>query len=426
MNDRISHLALNRQRPAATAERSVIDARELAGDALAHALAEARARTWLLVDDLSDEAWLPPLQAGVNPIAWEVAHLAWFAEFWILRGPHQAGVDGLIHASSPPRIAGPDAHLDSTRLSHAKRWTTGMPTRSALKRMLGDQLDACLAALPRQQFSNSAQADRALYFHRLALFHEDMHAEALCWLRSALGYAAPQDQSLPQCGPRQPLLVSARDVYVGSASTSSGFAFDNERPGKAVLLGDFEIDSEPVSALEFAEFVNAGGYEQAQYWPAQAGEWRSKSRSHHPTHWRRVPGETWQMRWFDQWISLQPGFPALHVNAFEAEAYCLWAKRCLPSAAQWEHAASLHETSTPAFNWGHSVWEWTTDPFEPYPGFTCGPYREYSQPWFGDHRELRGGSFAAHQRMHHRSYRNFFLPERSDVFVGFRTAAIQG
>ena len=131
------------------------------------------------------------------------------------------------------------------------------------------------------------------------------------------------------------------------------------------------------------------------------------------------------MRWFDQWVDLQPGgtrnqIPAMHLNAFEAEAYCRWAKRCLPTAAQWEHAASSHLE----FAWGHSVWEWTADTFEPYPGFASGPYREYSQPWFGDHRELRGGAFATHARMHDARYRNFFLPERSDIFAGFRTVAL--
>ena len=74
---------------------------------------------------------------------------------------------------------------------------------------------------------------------------------------------------------------------------------------------------------------------------------------------------------------------------------------------------------------GHSVWEWTADAFQPYPGFAPGPYREYSAPWFGDHRELRGGSFATSPRLLDPRYRNFFEPHRSDVFAGFRTAALR-
>ncbi|MBK7006313.1 MAG: hypothetical protein IPH37_15295 [Burkholderiales bacterium] len=69
------------------------------------------------------------------------------------------------------------------------------------------------------------------------------------------------------------------------------------------------------------------------------------------------------------------------------------------------------------------MWERTSSPFAPYPGFAPGPYHAYSQPWFGDHRELRGGAFATHARMHHPCYRNFFQPHRTDVFAGFRTVA---
>ena len=128
---------------------------------------------------------------------------------------------------------------------------------------------------------------------------------------------------------------------------------------------------------------------------------------------------TWETRWFDRWLPLDPDQPVIHLSAWEAEAYARWAGRRLPTAAEWEHAAA----SQPAFAWGRSVWEWTASTFTPYPGFAAGPYRDYSAPWFGDHRELRGGAFATHARLHDPRYRNFFQPDRNDVFAGFRTAA---
>lgn len=69
------------------------------------------------------------------------------------------------------------------------------------------------------------------------------------------------------------------------------------------------------------------------------------------------------------------------------------------------------------------MWEWSADDFQPYPGFRPGPYRDYSLPWFGSHRELRGGAAVTARRMHHPAFRNFFEPHRADVFAGFRTAA---
>lgn len=405
------------------AERtSAIDTRQLAGTDLAAALRDSRQRTLALVDDLSPAQWSPPRQLGINPIAWELAHIAWFAEFWILRGPHQRDAQGYAQAAQPPRFAGPDALFDSSRLAHAQRWTHTMPTRAEVASMLSNQLQACIEALPSAGGAAppAPGAPDPLYFHRLALFHEDMHAEAFCWMRAALGYPAPDGLAMPRVPPRSPLAVPAAQTCIGYRDDDPGFAFDNERPALPVALRSFEIDSAPVSAGNFARFVDAGGYDVAQYWPGDAGLWRAQSACAHPQRWRRGPTGAWQMRWFDQWIALDAGAAALHLNAFEAQAFCLWAGRRLPHAAEWEHAARTQ----PAFQWGHSVWEWTSDAFAPYPGFAPGPYREYSEPWFGNHRELRGGAFASHTRMHNPRYRNFFQPHRSDVFAGFRTVAL--
>ena len=412
-----------------------VDVRQLSGEALAAALRDSRALTWALVSDLTPAQWLPPLLDGVNPIAWELAHLAWFAEFWVLRGPHGRDGEGLATARHVARFAAPDAHFDSGRLAHAARWTTPMPTRDALENMLADQLRACIEALPHTNATGATTAtgadDDALYFHRLALFHEDMHGEAFCWLRATLGYPAPTGMAVPKVPQSTPMAVRGGEIRLGSRTGAPGFAFDNERPGLEVTVRDFEIDSAPVTALEFARFVNTGGYDEARYWPGEAGAWRAQSGLRHPQHWQRDPAAPvrggWQMRWFDHWLALAPTLPAMHLNAHEAEAYCHWSGRRLPTAAEWEYAATQYPPQKTAggssFHWGYSVWEWTADAFQPYPGFAPGPYREYSAPWFAGHRELRGGAFATHARLHDARYRNFFLPNRTDIFSGFRTAA---
>jgi len=69
------------------------------------------------------------------------------------------------------------------------------------------------------------------------------------------------------------------------------------------------------------------------------------------------------------------------------------------------------------------VWEWTASTFSPYPGFSADPYRDYSEPWFGTHRVVRGASFATPRGLVDPKLRNFYLPERGDVFIGFRTCA---
>ena len=70
-----------------------------------------------------------------------------------------------------------------------------------------------------------------------------------------------------------------------------------------------------------------------------------------------------------------------------------------------------------------NVWEWTATTFEPFPGFSVDPYEDYSRPWFGNHKVLKGGSWATRARMIRPGYRNFYTPDRRDVFAGFRTCA---
>ena len=92
-----------------------------------------------------------------------------------------------------------------------------------------------------------------------------------------------------------------------------------------------------------------------------------------------------------------------------------------------EHAQRIHTHHAAAqgepFHWGE-VWEWTGTTFGGYPGFTADPYRDYSEPWFGTHKVLRGASFATRARMHNAKYRNFYLPHRDDIFAGFRSCAL--
>jgi len=391
------------------------DARLLAGSALADALRDARATTLARTMDQDDDAWNVSPQSGVNLPAWELGHLAWFAEFWILRGPHRAGADGLIDAAKPPAIAGPDAIFDSARLAHSDRWRVALPSRDELATRLATQLDACIDAIPGNE-----EGDAAPYFHRLALFHEDMHGEAFAWLRATLGWPAPARLALPSLPSREPLRIDGGALTLGRATHERGFAFDNEQPGMSVRVAPFEIDATPVRNAEFVAFVEAGGYDEAAFWPGPAGHWRSRHSLSHPSRWRRDAAGAWQLRWFDRWLPLDVAAPIIHVSAWEAEAYCRWAGRRLPHAAEWECAAR-----DARLHWGRGVWEWTADPFLPYPGFVAGPYADYSRPWFGDHRELRGGAFATAERLHDPRYRNFFVADRNDVFAGFRTAALQ-
>src|SRR5262249_51203272 len=167
---------------------------------------------------------------------------------------------------------------------------------------------------------------------------------------------------------------------------------------------------------EYLEFMDAGGYERTDLWTDEGRAWLERSHRTSPRDWRRA-GSAWERRHFDRWAPVERDEPVVHVTAHEADAFSRWAKRRLPREAEWEFAAAQR-----ALNWG-SVWEWTASPFAPYPGFAADPYAEYSQPWFHTHRSVRGASVLTQPCMESPRYRNFYMPDRDDIFVGFRTCA---
>jgi EgtB-related family protein len=124
---------------------------------------------------------------------------------------------------------------------------------------------------------------------------------------------------------------------------------------------------------------------------------------------------------FGLWKPLNLQACAVHISLAEAQDYCAWAGRRLPTEAEWELAAS--SSTAKDFEWGH-VWEWTSSTFSPYPGFVAHPYLDYSEPWFGTRQVLRGACQATQPMMKNIKYRNYFTPERTDIYAGFRTCRL--
>lgn len=383
-------------------------------ETLAVSLRSARARTLSYYAHVDLDAEVPPWPT-VNLPRWELAHIAWFQEFWCLRGGERARAAGTL---APPRLAGADEMFDSSRVPHARRWSLPYPGHAEVRGYLAETLQETLSWLP-------AARDEDLYFASLAVVHEDMHGEALVMTLQQLGLGEPEGglgAAPGRAAPGRDIALQG-GVFLMGTPARGAFTFDNEQGAHRVRVAPFAMSDRLVTQGEFAGFVEAGGYSRPELWDDAGREWLASSRRAAPRFWRGGRG-SWQRQHFGRWVDLEADAPMVHANLHEARAWCAWANRRLPTEAQWEFAAR-HAASEFAGLHG-SVWQWTETPFAPYPHFRPGPYRDYSEPWFHSHYVLRGGSFLSQPAIATATYRNFYLPHRDDVFAGFRTCAVPG
>jgi gamma-glutamyl hercynylcysteine S-oxide synthase len=441
--------------------------------ALGLALEHAFARQMALIDSLEPGRLHPPYHPGINPPVWEGGHAAFFYEVFLLRP----------WLGRTPLMPGLDPVWDSFDIDHKDRWVPGVvtdwgPTRAYMTQVRDTLLD-CLATRPL--------TPQDCYLYRYGIAHQHMHVESMIWARQTLGYPPP-----PWMDPNAPTLA-AEALPAGDATVPAGcyaigmaidgaaqdqaeedFAFDCEKPGRIVTLPAFRIARQLVSNGAFLEFVEDGGYRNPTWWSWGGRKWLRDQAARDsdpirpapegtpdcPIYWRRMDGQ-WQVRQFDHWRPLQPDGPVLHVNYWEAEAYCNWAGRRLPTEYEWEAAALARTPDSPRqrYPWGDTMnptrvdmdaarpdrssvtalaagdspfscrqmlgtsWEWTASQFLPFPGFVHDMYPYMSTLQFGYHKVAKGGSWATASSLIRASYRQAYLPQRRDVFVGFRTCA---
>lgn len=428
---------------------------------LVRVVQNARERTLALVADLDEAQFEVPLLALINPFRWELGHVTFFYEAFVLQ----------MLGHTAPLLAGAEDLYDSFKVDHDDRWTLPLPSRTQTLEYVQRVGDALVERL---QGHDPDAAETYLYL--LSVLHEDMHGEAFTYMRQTLSYPAPQlgslrADALPAALGGGPLPgdvdIPGGTFYLG-ARPEQPFVFDNEKWAHPVDVAPFRIARAPVTNAEFAAFVADGGYQRRDWWSSQGWVWRTRAKAQQPLYWQR-DGPHWLRQHFDTLVPLEPHAPVVHVTWYEAEAYCNWAGRRLPTEAEWELAASAEPTAdgtaitgykrrypwgdappTPAhanldtrylgcvdvgaFPAGDSafgcrqmagnIWEWTESAFYPFPGYLVDyPYREYSAPWFGYRKVLKGGAWATRARLAYNTYRNFFPPARNDVFAGFRTCA---
>lgn len=421
----------------------------------AELLADARARTMLLIGPLSEEDLRKQHHPLMGPILWDLGHIAHFEELWLLdnlRDEIRFGeMPGMFNPFENPR---------------AVRGELDLPALCEVVDLLASVRARVLATLEAVDLDVTHPLLRDGFVYRLVAQHEYQHGETIL---QTLALKQGEPYRAPRAAPIRPAAraIDGADMLrfpggpVGIGTTDRREAYDNERPLHSVELKPFDIDVAPVTDAQYLAFVEDGGYENRELWSDPGWRWLQEANVEAPMYWFR-DRDAWRIRRYDRVVDADRDHPLCHVCWHEADAYARWAGKRLPTEMEWEAAASWDPAagSKLVYPWGDEspsplhanldqltfdtapvgayernvspvgcygmigdVWEWTASDFQPYPGFQHFPYPEYSEVFFGpDHKVLRGGSWATRPGAVRATFRNWDYPIRRQIFAGFRCA----
>ncbi|MBU8807888.1 ergothioneine biosynthesis protein EgtB [Mycolicibacterium goodii] len=421
-------------------------------ETLADELALARERTLRLVefDDAELHRQYNPL---MSPLVWDLAHIGQQEELWLLRdgNPHRPGllspeVDRLYDAFEHSRAS--RVNLPLLPPSDARAYCATVRAKAL------DTLDTLRDDDPGFRFA-------------LVISHENQHDETMLQALNLRQGPPLLDAGTPLPAGRPgvagtSVLVPGGPFVLGVDAVSEPHSLDNERPAHVVDVPSFRIGRVPVTNAEWREFVADGGYDQPRWWSPHGWAHRQEAGLTAPQFWNPDGTRTR----FGHIEEIPDDEPVQHVTFFEAEAYAAWAGARLPTEIEWEKACAWDPAAgvRRRFPWGSAqpsdalanlggdarrpapvgaypagasaygaeqmlgdVWEWTTSPLRPWPGFTPMVYERYSTPFFegsgaGEYRVLRGGSWAVAPGILRPSFRNWDHPIRRQIFAGVRLA----
>jgi len=428
-------------------------------------MSDARARTLELFSLATEEDLRRSPGFGFRPVLWHLAHIGVFEAYWLLQKlkgdqPVDDRYERIFDPIATPREA-----------------PVNLPTRLEMEEFLARVRSQVQDYLSGATLDETNPLTRGGYVLDLVIEHERQHQETLAYLLHLLDPARkrrPANVEMPDAQaatdailqPETSVAASPVMIEIPAGRCTVGaswnsFAYDNELPPHAIELQSFRIARLPVTNGEYAEFIGEAGYTRRELWSTEGWACREREGWTAPLYWEREGG-AWHARTMFDTVPVAPEHPVGGVSWYEAEAYAKFRDGRLPTEAEWEKAASwdANENRKRLYAWGDespttqhcnfdlrawgttpvgshprgasaygcldmtgNVWEWTGDAFAPFAGFAAFPYPEYSEKWFdGDHRVLKGGSWATSASVLRTSFRNFFRREFRIAFAGLRLA----
>jgi ergothioneine biosynthesis protein EgtB len=411
-----------------------------------------RTQTLELVKTLEKDDFVVQTAAFMSPPKWHLGHVSWFYEVILNR------IDQSYEFYSQEFSKVLNSYYQSFGEPHEKA------KRGILSRPTVDETLQYFNIINNrvENFLNKSQISRnEIYLFKMAFNHECQHQELLVYdIQHLLAstYKPIKQNNIPKPSQVEKKSIKIQGGLYEMGYNGADFCYDIELPEHKVYLNQYCIDEFPITNADYLKFVEDGGYEDYKFWLADGWEQVKKNNWKSPMYWEKENGN-WLRHDFRGKQKLNPTEPVCNVSYYEADAYCKWAKKRLPTEAEWEKAACWNESKQikTIYPWGNElptenhgnllesylwqpseigsyplgksqyglhqmmgdVWEWTSSEFVGYPGFKSG-FAEYNDKWFSNQKVLRGSSFATPKYSIRNSYRNFFRPDERWMFAGFR------
>lgn len=429
-------------------------------EAIYRDLQQCRRGTFKLFADIDCDTFCRLAHPDFSPVGWHLGHIAYTEDLWLLQRC----------AASKPVF--PEYHQLFAADILPKKQRVFLPQLPEVKLYLDAVRKKVL------DYLEVAPIEEQERLWRFMIQHESQHCETVAFVLQMQEKQGRRDRDLdadtrinyPQGGRRQreerilipdcpvwpmphtpcpipnsEIEIPGGEFYMGSDAAE---ALDNERSRHLCYLEAYAIDRYPVTCGQYRDFMASGGYQNPDWWSVEGWKWLKVHLVDRPLYWSENPAFN--------------NHPVCGVSWYEAEAYCNFTGKRLPSEAEWEKAASwdaANQTNR-TYPWGEAppnaslcnhgnnlantspvdafpkgasatgccdmlgnVWEWTASTFDAYPGFESYPYKGYSQVYFdGEHRVLKGGSWATFPQAMRSSFRNWYYPGVRQIIAGFRCA----
>jgi ergothioneine biosynthesis protein EgtB len=404
---------------------------------LLHRYQQVRQVSDRICQPLAIEDYVIQSMADVSPPKWHLAHTTWFFETFLLV-PHLPGYK-VFHPQFGYLF---NSYYEAVGARHP-RSTRGLLSRPTVAQVYEyrEHVDTAMKTLIETVSEHSELLSSIV----LGLHHEQQHQELLLTdIKHILGTNPlhPVYQISKMVEERSRIYKPHKWLEYPGGLVSIGhqgddFAFDNESPRHQTYLQEYQLADRLVTNGEYLEFIQAGGYQQAQYWLAEGWATVQTQQWQAPLYWEQIDRQWWVMT-LGGLCQIQADEPVCHVSFYEADAYATWRGYRLPTEAEWEVATIdipltgnfldrdlLHPIhSHDSHQFFGDVWEWTQSAYLPYPGFRVaeGAIGEYNGKFMCNQMVLRGGSCVTSESHIRSTYRNFFPTSTRWQFTGIRLA----